>query len=386
MKSNLLRLITGQIFLHACMTGMRMATPLLALRDGHSAWSVGVLLALFALTQVFMAIPAGRYTDRHGLKKPMRLSIAIAFIGAGLSALWPSFPMLCVSALMTGGATGLAVIALQRHVGRSARDPAHLKESFSWLSIGPAVSNFMGPMAAGLLIDHAGSVAADTTGFRAAFALMCLLPLATWLCIRKVQELPLEKPHPDAGRHGAFDLLREPLMQRLLLVNWMLSSCWDVHTFVVPLLGHERAFSASVIGTILGGFAIAAAAVRVAMPLVAAHLKEWVVLTCAMLITAALFAVYPFMLSPWTMGLCSVGLGLSLGSVQPMIMSTLHQITPHAQHGQALGLRLMTINFSSVVMPLLFGTAGAVVGVSVVFWTVGTMVALGSRVAWRLRA
>ena len=121
MKSNLLRLITGQIFLHACMTGMRMATPLLALRDGHSAWSVGVLLALFALTQVFMAIPAGRYTDRHGLKKPMRLSIAIAFIGAGLSALWPSFPMLCVSALMTGGATGLAVIALQRHVGRLSR-------------------------------------------------------------------------------------------------------------------------------------------------------------------------------------------------------------------------------------------------------------------------
>ena len=69
-----------------------------------------------------------------------------------------------------------------------------------------------------------------------------------------------------------------------------------------------------------------------------------------------------------------------------MIMSTLHQITPHAQHGQALGLRLMAINFSSVVMPLLFGTAGAVVGVSVVFWTVGSVVALGSRMAWQLRA
>jgi hypothetical protein len=38
-----------------------------------------------------------------------------------------------------------------------------------------------------------------------------------------------------------------------------------------------------------------------------------------------------------------------------------------------------------VVMPLLFGSAGAVVGVSVVFWTVGTIVALGARSAWRLR-
>ena len=111
MKPPLLNLIAGQIFLHACMTGMRMATPLLALRDGYSAWSVGVLLALFALTQVFMAIPAGRYTDRHGLKKPMHWSIGIAFVGAGLAALWPSFAVLCLSALMTGGATGLAVIA-----------------------------------------------------------------------------------------------------------------------------------------------------------------------------------------------------------------------------------------------------------------------------------
>jgi dipeptide/tripeptide permease len=68
-----------------------------------------------------------------------------------------------------------------------------------------------------------------------------------------------------------------------------------------------------------------------------------------------------------------------------MIMSMLHQITPHDQHGQALGLRLMTINFSSVVMPLLFGTAGMLVGVPIVFWTVGTMVALGSRVAWKIR-
>jgi sugar phosphate permease len=174
-------------------------------------------------------------------------------------------------------------------------------------------------------------------------------------------------------------------MRRLLMVNWLLSSCWDVHTFVVPVLGHERAFSASVIGAILGSFAIAATCVRVVMPLLAAHLKEWVVVSCAMLITALIFGVYPWMHTPLAMGCCSVLLGLALGSVQPMIMSTLHQITPHALHGQALGLRLMSINLCSVLMPMLFGTAGMVVGVSVVFWTVGVAVALGSRAAWRLR-
>jgi hypothetical protein len=45
----------------------------------------------------------------------------------------------------------------------------------------------------------------------------------------------------------------------------------------------------------------------------------------------------------------------------------------------------MTINGSSVLMPMLFGTVGAVVGVSVVFWTVGAMVGLGARAAWLLK-
>ena len=67
----LVRVIAGQICLHACMAGTRLAAPLLALRQGYSEAAVGVLLALFALTQVVLALPAGRYSDRRGLKKPM---------------------------------------------------------------------------------------------------------------------------------------------------------------------------------------------------------------------------------------------------------------------------------------------------------------------------
>ena len=187
-------------------------------------------------------------------------------------------------------------------------------------------------------------------------------------------------------RPKAWDLLREPMFRRLMLVNWFLSSCWDVHTFVVPVLGFERGISASVIGSILGAFALAAAAVRMAMPFLAAHLKEWKVLASAMLVTAVLFGIYPLMRTALAMGLCSVLLGFALGTVQPMIMSMLHQITPAARHGEALGLRLMAINASSVVMPVLFGSAGAIGGVAMVFWATGTVVGLGSRAAWLLKA
>jgi MFS family permease len=376
-KRELTRLITGQICLHACMAGMRMSAPLMALRSGQSEAAVGVLLALFALTQVFLALPAGRYADAHGLKRPVMWSVLMAFTGAGLAALWPIFPVLCVSALLTGGATGGAIIALQRHVGRAVQDVTQMKQAFSWLSIGPAFSNFIGPFTAGILIDHAG--------FQWAYAAMAVLPLLGWLCIRRTRELPPVIKPDGHEKNRAWDLLNAPMFRRLLMVNWFLSACWDVHTFVVPILGHERGLSASAIGSILGGFAIAAALIRMLLPILAARMQEWQVITGAMLITSALLGVYPLMHTAWTMGACSVLLGLSLGSVQPMVMSTLHQITPEHRHGEALGLRLMGINASSVLMPILFGAAGTVIGIGGVFWCVSAVVGLGSRSAYMLR-
>lgn len=385
MNASLLRLIAAQVCLHAAMTGTRLASPLLALSEGYSAAAVGVLLSLFALTQVFLALPAGRFADRHGLRRPLSIAVIAATSGAGLAAAFPVFPVLCVAALLTGGATGIAVIALQRHVGRAATNSTQLKQVFSWLAIAPAAANFVGPFVTGLLIDHAGPVPGDLVGYRVAFVLLALLPIACWMLARGTAELPTIRLPDGAPKPRAWDLLSQPMFRRLLFVNWLQSASWDVHTFVLPILGHERGLSASMIGSILGAFAVAAAAIRVVLPIVASRLSERTVITGSNVITALVFAAYPLMTSAVGMGICSVLLGIALGAVQPMVMSMLHQITPHARHGEALGLRVMTLNASSVAMPMLFGAAGAVIGVAGVFWIVGGVVALGTRAVWGLR-
>ncbi len=376
--SELARLVAGQVFLHACMAGTRMAAPLLALREGYSAAAVGLLLSLFALATVFLALPAGRYTDRHGVRRPVAWGIGVASAGAALAALWPVFPVLCLAAVMTGASTGAVVIALQRHVGRIAEGPTQLRQAFSWLSIGPAISNFIGPFLAGILIDNGG--------FRLAFLALALLPLVAWVWVRAARELPPVQAPDHERRATAWSLLREKDFRRLILVNWVVASCWDVHTFLVPVLGHEHGLSASVIGSIMGAFAVAATLVRMLLPMLASRLREWQVIVSAMGCAALVFAVYPFMHVALAMGVCSVLLGIALGSVQPMVMSTLHQITPAHRHGEALGLRLMSINVSSVLMPLLFGAAGAVIGVAGVFWTVGAVMGASMPMASRLRA
>jgi predicted MFS family arabinose efflux permease len=379
LNATLLRLIGVQICMNGCMAGIRMAAPLLALRAGYSAATVGILLALFAFVQLFLAIPAGRYADRNTLKRPVGFCTIAAVLGAVLVAAWPIFPVLCVAALLTGGATGAAVITLQRHAGRLADDPTQIKQVFSWLAIAPSIANFVGPFVAGLVIDHAG--------FRASFLGMGVLAACSWALVRSSGDAPLQQCAPETQETSrSWDLLAEPRMRLLLLINWILSSCWDVHTFVLPILGHERGLSASVIGAILGTFAVAATVVRLVMPMIASRLQEWAVIVGAMLSAAVLYAVYPLLHSPWAMFLCSVLLGLSLGSVQPMVMSTLHQITPPHRQGEALGLRLMSINVSSILMPMVFGTVGTAIGVASVFWAVSAGVLGCTRAAWKLKS
>ena len=377
MFGDLFRLILGQICLHACMTGFRMAAPLLALRGGQTEAAVGVLLSCFALTQIFLSIPAGRFADRHGFKRPMMLGVLVASLGTAAAVVWPIFPVMCLSALCCGGAAGVAILALQRHVGQAASDHEELKRAFSWLAIGPAVSNFMGPLAAGLMIDY--------VGFRADFALLAVFPLLSWFCVRSVKEIPVPPALDVPQQQRVWDLLKAPMFRRLLIVNWFLSSCWDVHTFMVPVIGHEHGISASAIGAVLGVFALSAALIRLVLPSIAARFPEWKILAVAMVMTGLLLGLYPIMDQAWTMGLLSACLGLFLGVVQPMVMSTMHQITPQQRQGEALGLRLMTINASSVVMPVMFGALGASVGVSGVFWMVSLGVASASRLAWQLK-
>jgi sugar phosphate permease len=135
---------------------------------------------------------------------------------------------------------------------------------------------------------------------------------------------------------------------------------------------------------VLGAFAIAVTAIRLIIPAFAHRLRESHVLVGAMLAVGLVFAVYPLVHTAWAMGICAVLLGLALGSVQPMIMTTLHQITPHERHGEAIALRSMAINLSSALMPLMFGLGGTALGAAGLFWIMAGVVSAGSVAARRI--
>ena len=135
---------------------------------------------------------------------------------------------------------------------------------------------------------------------------MLCLPLLTCFYARRVPRSSAGTRAAQAGAGTAWDLLSTPGLKRLMVVNWLLSASWDVHTFVVPMLGHERGFSASTIGLVLGSFALSVTLVRLIIPAAcapparghrAARARCWA--------AGFVFAAYPFAGSPWLMGIAA---------------------------------------------------------------------------------
>ena len=130
-----------------------------------------------------------------------------------------------------------------------------------------------------------------------------------------------------------------------------------MHSFLVPVLGHERGFRPRRSAPVLGVFAVAVAVVRLVHPLIAQHLREGSAGGCMRCGRPACSRSLPVRARRLGDG-PGRRAGLALGAVQPMIIPRC-QLTPPDRHGEAIALRSMTINFSSALMPLLFSALGA---------------------------
>ena len=395
-------LITGLIALHACMAATRVVASLWVLRQGHDERMVGLIISLFAVAPILLSMWAGRLADRHGLQRPVRLATVMGVLGTSASALQPTLFTVGLAALLTGGALSLAAVAIQREAGQLAHQGHDLKRIFSWVALGPALSNVMAPLMSGFIIDHAG--------IRWAFAACVVLPLLSYALLSRVGRrlspalahhrgpAPAQDvtPAPSASASSAsaastpaavpsaWQLLRSPPLRVLLLLNLSMAAAWDAHTFAVPVVGHLREMSASEIGFVFAAFAVAATAVRLFIVGWASRIQEALMLRGAMALAAAVLVLYVWLPGLPGLMLGSALLGLALGSVQPMVLSMLHQVTPQDRQGQALGLRMTVTNAATVGMPMLYGLMSASLTTAAPLWMMAGLLLLAQRPAMGL--
>lgn len=372
----LLHLILVALTAHIALAGARITTSLYALSLHASELTVGMLISLFALFPMLFAVRIGRLIDRIGIIRPMLAGCAAIGIGCILPGVVDGLAIVYLAVMLIGTGFMVIQVASQHTVG--AMSIAEKRAAnFSWLALGFSISGFCGPVLAGLIIDHAQYSTAYL--LFSGFALLALM-VTTYGHLRRIQLVATEDVHHSGN---ALDLLRNAEMRRIYIVGTLLSSAWDLFTFVLPLHGARAGFSASTIGLILGCFSAATFVVRLGMPWISRHLSEWQILTAALMLAAICYALFPMMGQASSVMIIAAILGLAVGSSQPNMLALLHHAAPAGRTGEAVGLRVTIGNACQVILPLAFGGAGMALGLPAVFWGMGVMIGTGIPVAWR---
>jgi predicted MFS family arabinose efflux permease len=357
-------------FGHLAYVGCRMTTSLFALELGASAFTVGSLVACFAMLPMFFSVYAGRLIDRVGPRGPVMIGLALIAIGAALPFIHPSIGVLYLSAPLIGTSFMLVHIAMNSVFGAYGT-PEERAVTFSWLALGFSISNSVGPMTAGFAIEsfgHAGAM----------LALAGLPLIALVLLWRRREPLPRPVHAPRARGTGVLDLLRVPSLQHTLIASGLLNMGWDIYSFLMPVYGSRIGLAASTIGIIMSSFAFATFVVRAVLTQLVRHVRPWVLISTAMAVAGVAYFLFPFVENVPLLMALSFLLGMGLGASQPIIMAQLYEASPPGRQGEAVGIRTTMLNISQTFIPLTSGAISAALGMVPVFGLIAVMLLGGA--------
>ena len=231
-------IIVMMVLDHIAFNGSRISVTLYAIFLGESTFTVGTLLALYALLPALFSVPAGRWIDRIGIVRPLQVGSLGIGIGAMLPYLWPGLPVLYAACVIVGLAFMLVNVAAYHAVGELS-PPEDRAVNFSYVALGFSTSLFIAPVLSGVSID--------SIGHRATFALLAAFTLLP-IVVLSLSLLPIPAPtlKPDGNNdEHVLDLLRDAHLRRLYIVMAVLTVAWDVYSFAIPVYGTTVGFSAS---------------------------------------------------------------------------------------------------------------------------------------------
>ena len=102
---------------HSGFGGSRIAISLYALDLGATQFTVGVLMALYAICPLLLAVYVGRLADRVGPRIPMLIGTIGVMVGLLVPPLFPGMIALYASALVLGSTFHFFFITVQGIAG-----------------------------------------------------------------------------------------------------------------------------------------------------------------------------------------------------------------------------------------------------------------------------
>ncbi len=351
------------VMIHAGFGGAKVALPLHALHLGMDPFTVGVMMALWALCPMLIALYVGRLVDRVGARAPMTAGTIGVVIALLVPYFFPGVAALYVMALAVGTAFQFFFVPVQGITG-ALGGPEDRARNYSLLAVGFSIASFLGPLIAGFSIDY--------LGYQYAYLVLAVCPFGVvvllWFKGGMLPKAPIAAKGGEK-KGGSFDLLRNKSLRDAIIASGLISIAWDLYLFYFPIYGHSIGLSASAIGVIISSFAAAVFAIRVALPALARRWSEFQILLYAIGFAGLVFVLFPFLQNPFLLAAASFLLGLGCGVGQPMSMSLIYSLAPPGRASEGAGLRVTFNHFTHLVVPLAFGGIGTAFGFVPVFAT-----------------
>jgi len=361
---------------HSGFGGNRVAVSLYALNLGANQLEIGVLMAFYALCPMLLAVSMGRLADRVSPRLPMLLGTAGTALALLLPPIFPGFTTLYITTLLIGTSYSFFFIPLMGIAGGIGGEKNRVN-NYALISLGYSGASFLGPVAAGFSIDHLGHL--PTFLLLSTFTLIPLLLL--WF--RSGFLPPARKREVANGKRNAFDLWHIPVLRNTFIASGISSSAWDLFQFYLPVYGYSIGLSASAIGTVLGVFAVATFVVRIVLPRLIKQSGEAEMLAYSIFVAALAFVLFPFFKNVYVLAAIAFLLGLGCGCSMPISMSLIYALSPRERVSESSGLRVTVNNFAHLVIPLFFGSVGAVFGYFPVFISNSAILIAGGLLMYR---
>ena len=356
-----------------------MLLSLYAIDLGAGPFAIGVLIAMYAVFPLLLALTAGKTADRIGPKWPLIVGSAGLAAGLAVPALFPGLVALYFSPALIGIFWVFFHVSSHQLVGALGEGTDRVR-NFGTFSLGAATAGVFGPLLVGVILDRIGPRMTYAT-----LAVIAMLPAILLTLFPRL--LPAHHHHEEkpAEQRSVHDLLANADMRRNLLISGLVLTGIDLYGFYLPILGRSIGLSSAAIGIIVSMPAVAAFTVRLWLPRLVTRFTEEGVLTGSLALAALSYFAFPIFHEPLILALLAFMMGLGLGCGQPLTITLSYNYSPPGRAGEALGLRLTVNKFTQIVVPVVFGSLGAWLGLYPVFWSCATMLATGSALNARRR-
>jgi predicted MFS family arabinose efflux permease len=163
------------------------------------------------------------------------------------------------------------------------------------------------------------------------------------------------------------------------------AACWDVFQFVMPLYGASIGMSASAIGSVLAMFALGSLLIRLVMPMILTRVSTSRLVMFALLLSIVTYAAIPFAGGVAVLLVLATLLGVAPGIAQPLLLASLHTVSPPGRVGETAGLRMTMVSAMQLMMPVGLGSIAGLLGFAPLFWVYAVVASALTAGLWRSR-